>query len=82
MRAGIGYDVMDSLRRLALPTLIVAGAEDRLIPPAATRAIADAVPAAQFVEIAGCGHMVAVEQPLALADALDPFLETYRVGQH
>ena len=81
MRAGTGYDVMESLRRLAVPTLVVAGAQDRLIPPVATRAIADAVPAAQFVEIASCGHMIAVEQPLALADALDPFLETYRFGQ-
>jgi pimeloyl-ACP methyl ester carboxylesterase len=78
MRAGNGYDVMEPLKRLAIPTLVVAGAADRLIPSTATRAIADAVPQAHYVEIPQSGHMIAVEQPGALADALDPFLEFYR----
>jgi 3-oxoadipate enol-lactonase len=77
MRAGNGYDVLDSLVRIAIPTLVVAASADRLIPPAATRAIADAVPGARYVEIEGSGHMVVVEQPDALARSLDPFLNSY-----
>ena len=78
MRAVAGYDVMAGLARLAIPVLDVTGAADRLIPPAAGRAIAAAAPGAQYVEIPESGHMIAVEQPAALAAALDPFLEAYR----
>lgn len=78
MRAGTGYDVLPDLPKLRMPVLVVAGAVDRLIPPAASRAIAGAAPGAQYVEIPESGHMIAVEQPAALAAALDPFLEAYR----
>ena len=81
MRAGAGYDVLPDLPKLKIPTLVVAGAADRLIPPAASRAIAAAAPGAQYVEIPESGHMIAVEQPAALAAVLDPFLEAYRTAQ-
>ncbi|HTY66318.1 MAG TPA: alpha/beta hydrolase [Alphaproteobacteria bacterium] len=78
MRAVAGYDVMAGLATLAIPVLVMTGAADRLIPPAAGRAIAAAAPGAQYVEIPESGHMIAVEQPAAVAAALDPFLEAYR----
>ncbi len=78
MRAVAGYDVMAGLARLTIPVLVVTGAADRLIPPAAGRAIAAAAPGAQYVEIPESGHMIAVEQPAAVAAALDPFLDAYR----
>ncbi len=78
MRAMAGYDVLPDLPRLAIPTLVIAGAVDRLIPPAASRAIAAAAPGAQYVEIPESGHMIAVEQPAALAAVLDPFLDACR----
>jgi len=81
MRAVANYDVMAGLSRLTIPVLVVTGSGDRLIPPAAGRAIAAAAPGAQYVEIPESGHMVAVEQPAALAAALDPFLESYRRSQ-
>lgn len=81
MRAGIGYDVFPDLPKLKIPTLVVAGAFDRLIPPAASRAIAAAAPGAQYVEIPDSGHMIAVEQPASLAAILDPFLDAYRTSQ-
>jgi pimeloyl-ACP methyl ester carboxylesterase len=80
MRAINGYDVLGDLPGLRIPTLVVAGAQDRLIPVAATRAIAAAVPGAQYIEVPDSGHMIAVEQPAALAAALDPFLERYRTS--
>ncbi len=78
MRAVANYDVMAGLAKLAIPVLVVTGSGDRLIPPAAGRAIAAAAPGAQYVEIQESGHMIAVEQPAAVAAALDPFLEVYR----
>lgn len=77
MRAVANYDVMPGLSKLTIPVLVVSGSGDRLIPPAAGRAIAAAAPGAQYVEIPESGHMVAIEQPAALAAALDPFLESY-----
>jgi 3-oxoadipate enol-lactonase len=80
MRALNGYDVLAALPALRIPILVVAGANDRLIPAAASRAIAGAVPGAQYVEIPESGHMIALEQPDALAAALDPFLQRYRTS--
>jgi 3-oxoadipate enol-lactonase len=74
MRAGNGFDVTAELRNIRCPTLVVAAADDRLVPPAATRAIAEAIPGSQFVEVKGSGHLISLEQPEALAQALDPFL--------
>ncbi len=74
-RAGLGYDVTDALAGIAVPTLVVAGGADRLIPPAATRAIAQAIPGAAYAELDGAGHMLAVEQPAALGALLDAHLE-------
>lgn len=78
MRALAGFDVLPDLPKLKIPVLVVAGANDRLIPPAASRAIAAAAPGAQYAEIPDSGHMIAVEQPAAFAAVLDPFLEAYR----
>ncbi len=58
------------------PTLVVIGAEDRMTPAKSGRALASAMPDARTVEIAGAGHMVMVEAPDALREALDRFLRT------
>jgi 3-oxoadipate enol-lactonase len=78
MRAGDGYDVLAALAAIRVPTLVVAGAADRLVPPPATRAIAEAVPGARYVEIEASGHLIVLEQPDALGRSLDPFLDAYR----
>lgn len=75
MRASAGYDVLRCLPQLRIPTLVVAGGDDKLISPAVTRLIADAIPGALYSEISGSGHMIPVEQPVALAAVLDPFLQ-------
>lgn len=49
------------LARLAVPTLVVAGAEDLLAPDA--RDVADAIPGASYLAVGAAGHAVALEQP-------------------
>ena len=56
-------DMTASLGRIRCPTLVLVGREDGVSPPGEMRAIAAAIPAARFVEIAGAGHLTAVEQP-------------------
>jgi pimeloyl-ACP methyl ester carboxylesterase len=43
---------------LAVPTLVLHGTADPLFPPAHGRALADAIPGAQLVELHGVGHQL------------------------
>jgi pimeloyl-ACP methyl ester carboxylesterase len=56
--------------RMTAKTLICWGAEDRLIPPVYAEAWQRLIPGAEIARIDGAGHMVTLEQPRALADAL------------
>lgn len=47
-----------ALREVALPCLVIHGAEDALIPPEAGREIAANIPGADYVEIPGMGHII------------------------
>jgi pimeloyl-ACP methyl ester carboxylesterase len=49
-------DRSGELRRISAPTLIIHGAADRLIPPAAARELAATIPGAQLELVAGMGH--------------------------
>jgi pimeloyl-ACP methyl ester carboxylesterase len=64
-------DLMSLLDRLAVPTLIVGGDEDRMAPPAHGRAMAGHIVGARYVEFSGCGHCPPLEKP-------QPFLTTIR----
>lgn len=57
------------------PVLVLCGEADALTPPAVAREIADAVRGAQFALMPGCGHMLTLEQPGAVAQALTRWLE-------
>jgi len=55
--------------KVACPTVVVAGAGDKMTPAKAGRAVADAVAGASFVTI-DCGHMHMIEKPDETLDAL------------
>ncbi len=59
-----------------LPTLVVIGDQDQVIPPAVGRAIAAAVPNAVLNVIPGAGHLPPVEQPIATTRVLAEFLQS------
>jgi len=52
------------------PTLVVWGAEDRVVPPSTAQQWQTALPAAQLEIIPDCGHCVDMEKPAALAALL------------
>ncbi len=68
-------DVRPQLRRLALPAIVLVGSEDASLPPARSRALAAALPGARLHEIAGAGHLTALEQPAAVNRFLLRFLD-------
>jgi 3-oxoadipate enol-lactonase len=57
LRALEGFDVGDRLWRIDVPTLVLAGTRDVVVPPARQRALAESIAGARFETIAGAGHI-------------------------
>ncbi len=69
-------DLRPDLAGLAMPVMLAAGREDRLCPPAWHAVWRDAIgPHARLHVIDDAGHLVPLEQPEALADALIDWIE-------
>jgi len=62
------------LRGVATPTLVVWGAEDRIIPLEVCRQFARAIPGATANVLDGCGHLPEMERPEAFAQVVLHFL--------
>jgi len=67
-------DLVPLLHRMRVPTLVVCGELDQATPPALTKAIADKVAGARYVELPGCGHCPPLEQPDAFIAAIGDFV--------
>lgn len=68
------FDRRADLGRIAVPTLVLAGEKDRNAAPAVMRRMAEAIPGARYMELAGCGHVMSFDQPAAFLAALVDFL--------
>jgi len=62
------------IHRVKLPTLIVWGASDGLIPTAYAEAFHDAIPGSQLAVLNGAGHLPMLEQREAFVDTVRRFL--------
>jgi pimeloyl-ACP methyl ester carboxylesterase len=67
-------DLTPLLHRMKVPTLVVCGEFDQATPPALTKAIADKVPGARYIELPGCGHCPPLEQPDQFVAAIKDFV--------
>ncbi len=63
------------LTTIAVPTLILWGQEDRLIPVHWASLFANHLPQSEMVLIPGCGHLPQLEKPQAFLAALKHFLD-------
>ncbi|MBM0229001.1 3-oxoadipate enol-lactonase [Micromonospora sp. ATA51] len=72
------YDMGDELPRIVTPTLVVAGREDPATPPAHARCLADGIPGASLLEVAGAAHLANVERPEVVNDVLRRHLTATR----
>ena len=71
-------DLVGSLRRLAVPTLVMVGEHDRATPPERARTIAAAIPGAALAVIPDAGHLSTIEQPEAVNDVLVEFIRDHK----
>jgi 3-oxoadipate enol-lactonase len=57
-----GLDLTDRLGAIRAPTLVICGADDPGTPPAANKAIADAIPGARLEVVSAASHLLCIEQ--------------------
>ena len=61
-KAGARFDLSGDVGHITSPTLVIHGAEDRYVPPANARALAEAIPNAKLRLLEDAGHLVFVER--------------------
>jgi pimeloyl-ACP methyl ester carboxylesterase len=70
-------DSTELLARIAAPTIVIAGVEDALTPPAESQSMAGAIPGARYVPIPAAGHLTPMERPGAVAAALSDHFSSH-----
>ncbi|MBE0672112.1 MAG: alpha/beta hydrolase [Anaerolineales bacterium] len=75
------FNVMEQLEKIKKPTLIVCGAEDKMMPPKLSEALRDGIAKSTLHILEGAGHMVMIEKPDEVADLLKKFLDGLPVSR-
>jgi pimeloyl-ACP methyl ester carboxylesterase len=70
----LDFDLCARLDELRMPTLVIAGENDQVVPVERSRQLAAGIFGARFVQIPGTGHLSYMERPAAFNDVLLPFL--------
>lgn len=70
------FDRRAGLAGIRVPTLLVAGSDDRVAPPAIHEKMAKRIPGAKYALLEGCGHLGPMDQPQAFNATVEEFLDT------
>lgn len=77
LKACARFDVRGQLGKITVPTLILAGAHDRVTPTSYARELQAGISHAHCHLIPRAGHMLALERPEETAQALQAFLKKH-----
>ncbi len=66
-------DIFEKLERINVPTMIIWGKEDKLIPFEYSKQFVSSIKNCQFMPMEGCGHSPYVEDPEKLAEIIMKF---------
>ena len=69
------FNVMDRLGEIVAPALVICGTQDHLTPSKYSVYLRDHLSRAEMHLVEGAGHMVMVERPGAVVEALSAFLQ-------
>lgn len=72
------FDRMEEIGQIRTPTLVICGEEDVMTPPKFSRYLAEQIEGADLVLIPGAGHMMALEKPDVVANAIKEFVQGLR----
>lgn len=64
------FDISGELAGITVPTLVIAGREDRATPPSHARELVDGIGGSTLIELARVGHLAPIEAPDHVAAAL------------
>ncbi len=64
-------DYREGLRDIGVPTTVLVGTHDRLTPPRRARVLAAGIPGAELVVLPDAGHMLPMEEPERVAEAIE-----------
>ena len=70
------YNVTDLLSKVSIPTYILCGAFDKMVPLKSSEFLRDNIAGAQMDVLPNAGHMLMLEQPNQTADKLSGFLNS------
>ena len=73
--------IIDEIKSIRIPALVVTGAKDRLDPPIHGERIAQRIPGARFEQLPGVGHLSTMEAPDEVNRLLREFLPA-ATGSH
>lgn len=63
LMSAVGWTSEGRLGEITMPTLVLAGSEDRVVPPQNADVLVAGIPHAEKVILQGAGHLINVEQP-------------------
>jgi pimeloyl-ACP methyl ester carboxylesterase len=67
-------DATPTLAEITVPTLVIHGADDLLIPPAEAEKTRSGITGARLTLLAGAGHLPNLEQPALFNEAVREFV--------
>lgn len=71
------FDLREHLHLIPHPTLLLCGSEDRMTPPRFSEFLAERLPHARLQLFPGAGHMLPLERPQQVAQALQEFIQAF-----
>ena len=80
IRCLVTFEQRANLPHIRVPTLVLAGGEDRNAPAPMMEKMASKIPGARYVCLAGAGHLANMEQPRVFDAALMEFIDEARGG--
>ncbi|MEQ9566971.1 MAG: alpha/beta fold hydrolase, partial [Pseudomonadales bacterium] len=69
-----GFDMADQLSKIRVPTLVLVGESDQVIPVESGLRLAEEIPNTELAVISDAGHVSYVEQPAAFQKSILSFL--------
>jgi len=73
------FDRRKELADIKVPTLLVAGSDDKTAPPAMMERMAQKIPGSQYVMLKYCGHLGPMDKPGEFNAALLAFLRSHEL---
>ena len=73
-------DTYDRLAEIRVPTLVITGEADQMVPSENSRILASRIPGAECVILEGVGHFMPLEAPETVNNAIHDFLKRHPIA--